>query len=60
VAVEIEGGRWIAGRHNSPQGFANDIEKYNIAALDGWLVLRVVPEWIDDGKCLPWIERALA
>lgn len=39
--IEIEGGIWIQGRHNRPQGFAKDAEKYLEAALAGWRVLRL-------------------
>jgi very-short-patch-repair endonuclease len=40
VAVEIEGGTRNGGRHVRPDGFEKDAEKYNRAALDGWVVLR--------------------
>lgn len=40
VAVELEGGVWTRGRHQRPAGFIGDLEKYNAAALGGWLVLR--------------------
>lgn len=43
VALEVEGGGWIAGGHNSGQGFLEDIERYNAAAERGWLVVRCVP-----------------
>lgn len=40
VAIEIEGGVWVAGRHNSAAGFIKDCEKYNTATSLGWRVLR--------------------
>ena len=40
IGIELEGGLWIQGRHNSPQGFIKDMEKYNSAALLGWRVFR--------------------
>jgi len=40
VAVELEGGVYSHGRHNRPKGFIADCEKYNRAAVEGWLVLR--------------------
>ena len=40
VAVELEGGVWTGGRHTTGAGFLGDIEKYNAAALAGWMVLR--------------------
>lgn len=44
VALEVEGGVWTGGRHTSPRGFLNDIEKYNAAALLGWTVVRTTPD----------------
>ncbi|MFA5135558.1 MAG: hypothetical protein WC505_07280 [Patescibacteria group bacterium] len=43
LAVEIEGGVWIGGRHTSGAGFTKDMEKYNAAALMGWTLLRYTP-----------------
>jgi len=60
LAVEVEGATWTAGRHTRGAGFAKDAEKLNEAALRGWLVLRVTPEQIDDGRAVEWIKRALA
>lgn len=59
VAVEVEGGTWTTGRHVTGSGFAADLEKYNEAALLTWLVIRVTPGMVDDGRALRLIERAL-
>ena len=58
LAVEVEGGRWLDGRHTRPEGFAADCLKYNYATLLGWRLLRVVPDWIEDGSALVLIAGA--
>lgn len=40
VAVEIEGGTFVRGRHQRPKGFRADCEKYDMAVELGWRVLR--------------------
>jgi len=59
LAVEVEGGLWIRGRHTHPKGFEADCEKYNTAALFGWRVLRFVPDQVHDGRALATIRAAL-
>lgn len=49
VAIEIEGGLFVKGRHINPLGMKNDMIKYNLAALNGWTVIRFpmdeLPKW---------------
>ena len=62
IAIEIEGGIFAkagGGRHNRGAGMKADLDKYAEAALLGWLVLRVLPEWVKSGKALGWVERAI-
>lgn len=44
IAIEIEGGMWVMGRHNQPIGMKLDMDKYNLAVLEGWRVLRYTPD----------------
>jgi very-short-patch-repair endonuclease len=59
LAVEVEGGTFSGGRHIRGKGFAQDFEKYNQAALDGWKVLRFTGDMIKSGEALQTIQRAL-
>ena len=43
VAVEIEGGVYIDGRHTRGEGYERDLEKYNAATASGWKVFRFTP-----------------
>lgn len=40
IAVELEGGIWIQGRHTRGAGFMEDAKKYNKANILGWTVMR--------------------
>lgn len=48
VAVEFEGGVWSSGRHIRPIGFIRDCEKYNLALVNGYVVLRFTSECLKD------------
>jgi very-short-patch-repair endonuclease len=53
IAVEIEGGTYINGRHTRGKGYRNDCEKYNAAAVLGWTVLRYTTDMINDNVLWP-------
>ena len=59
IALEVEGGVWSGGRHTSPQGFLNDMEKYNTATLMGWRVFRCTPETLCTNATLNMIRGAM-
>lgn len=59
LAVEIEGGRWVNGRHNRATGFARDIEKYNALTKAGIGLLRFTPEQVEDGSAIAFILEVI-
>lgn len=59
VAVEVEGGSFIAGRHTRGAGFREDCVKYAQALILGWLVLRVLPEQINSLDAINWTRELI-
>lgn len=59
LAIEVEGGAWIGGRHTRGAGFVKDLEKYAEATVLGWRILRVTPQQIADGTALTLVDRIL-
>ena len=59
VAVEIEGGLWKGGRHQTLDGFMKDCEKYERALQLGWRVYRVPGPWVSDGSRWIWREEVM-
>lgn len=59
VAVEIDGGTWIGGRHTSGAGYERDCHKLNAAVLAGWRVLRFTTGMVQDGSAIDAIGDVL-
>ncbi len=59
VALEIEGGAHVRGRHTRGTGFLKDCEKYSEAAALGWRIVRVPPSDLCTIRTIDWIRRAL-
>lgn len=57
LAVEIEGGIYSGGRHTRGTGYIKDMEKYNLAAMNGWTLLRYTPQQIKTGEPLQEILK---
>ena len=62
VAVELEGGVYANGRHTRAKGFIADCDKYNRAAIEGWLVLRFTTKHLTDNPLavMAQVKEALA
>ena len=59
IALEVEGGIWINGRHNRGSGFIKDMEKYNNAALLGYRVIKCTPKTLTDINNIELIKNIL-
>jgi hypothetical protein len=57
IAIEIDGGSWINGRHNRGSGFVKDCEKFNEAGILGWRILRFTPDMIESGMLIDQLKR---
>lgn len=55
-AVECEGGVYSGGRHVTGAGFTKDAEKYSLAAIEGYKIIRATSAQISSGDCLEWIK----
>lgn len=60
VALEIEGGVFVGGRHNRGAGFREDLAKYSEGAALGWRIVRTLPEGLYSGVLLDRLRRAIA
>lgn len=50
LLIELEGGNWTRGRHTRGQGYEKDCEKYSIASILGYTLIRVTYGMIQDGR----------
>lgn len=60
IAIEIDGGIWINGRHNRASGYLGDMDKFNAAATLGWVVLKFTPQEQYTAKALDLITLTVA
>lgn len=61
LALEIEGlvRPGEKSRHTTNDGYRKDIEKYNMATLMGWRVIRADQKMVNSGQALKLVEIAL-
>lgn len=59
LALEVDGAVWVNGRHSRGTGIQTDCEKFSLAAIHGWRVMRVTTDMVRSGKALQLVERAL-
>lgn len=59
VAVEVEGGTWIAGRHSRGSTIGKDFEKYNRGTIMGWRILRYTTDMVTEGTAIDEVLEIL-
>lgn len=59
LALEVEGGLWVKGRHNRPKSMIDEMSKYNRLAMIGWRLLRCTPQQLESGEIMGTIREAL-
>lgn len=59
IAIEIDGGSWVQGRHNTGSGSAKDRQKFNEAARLKWTVLKFTPREVNRGLAIDYIRKVL-
>ena len=60
LAVEVNGGGWINGRHNRASSLEAEYEKLSHAAALGWRVMPVTYGMLDRGELWPMLVIALS
>ena len=60
LAIEIDGGLFVRGRHSGGQGQLDDMAKHNALAERGWRVLRFTPHQVRTGEALEQIRRCVS
>ena len=62
ISIEIEGLSYHGkkSRHTTNSGYKGDIEKYNSAAVLGWLILRFTPDQLNKTETFEIIKQAFS
>lgn len=59
LAIEVDGGVWVGGKHGRGSGIVKDHEKRNAGAVLGWRLLLVQPKQLMDPETARLVYRAL-
>lgn len=59
VALEVDGGVWVQGRHSRGSGLIKEHEKMNAAATLGWRIYRCTPDDVGNLALYRQIKGAL-
>jgi hypothetical protein len=60
LALEVQGGIFVSGRHSRGAALMKEHEKLNAAASLGWRVCFVTPKQIANGEAINIVSQALS
>ena len=60
LAIEVQGGLFVQGRHTRGAALLREYEKLNALACAGWRVLFVTPKEMSSGAVFDLLKKALA
>lgn len=56
-AVEIDGNVYQKSRHTTGAGFSKDCEKFALASIEGYRVIRTTTGQVSKGEALDWVKQ---
>jgi hypothetical protein len=59
LALEVQGGLFVEGRHSRGAALLCEHEKLNLAVIHGYSVMFCTPDDVSSGRIFPIIKRAL-
>jgi len=57
IALEVEGGTRVQGRHSRHDGYQEDCLKYSMATILNWKVIRVTTEMVKAGVAMELLQQ---
>lgn len=59
LLIEVQGATYTRGAHSTGSGIARDMDKLNLATLNGWRVLQFDRKMVENGIAVDLIAQAL-
>ena len=56
LLIEIQGGLFNKKAHGSITGLLKDIQRLNLATVNGFYLLRITPDDFRKTQCIEWVE----
>lgn len=57
LGIEIDGATYSGGRHTTGAGYSKDCEKFALAAIEGYRVIRITTQQVSKGLGIEWLKE---